>query len=87
MGTQKYNYRLIIWPFDGGGGLSMFKVGLTMVPLVTLPGELNDDDPVSVVLPWDLPINDPLRRFCLKLSLPWGTVVWFARFPLENFEF
>ena len=29
----------------------MFKVGLTMVPLVALPGELNDDDPVSVPLP------------------------------------
>ena len=29
----------------------MFKVGLTMVPLVTIPGELNDDDPVSVLLP------------------------------------
>ena len=29
----------------------MFKVGLTMVPLVTLPGELSDDDPASVLLP------------------------------------
>ena len=48
----------------------MFKVGLTMVPLVTLPGEHIDDDPESVLLPCDLPVNDPLRRFCLKLSLP-----------------
>ena len=65
----------------------MFKVGLTMVPLVTLPGELIDDDAASVLLPWDLPINDPVRRFCLKLSLPWGTVVWFARFTPGNFGF